>query len=140
MYKFLTSKVFQANKKMTRISRHNCQVLIGWIFAHMSHILPIKRIMETPKLIVFEHPQPSYSFHILIVPKKILTGLQQLCENDAELSIEILQVAEKIVRKFNLESYGYRLILNGGEYQEVPQVHFHLISENYPNPSYPSPG
>jgi diadenosine tetraphosphate (Ap4A) HIT family hydrolase len=28
----------------------------------------------------------------------------------------------------NLEERGYRLIVNGGEYQEFPQLHFHLIS------------
>jgi diadenosine tetraphosphate (Ap4A) HIT family hydrolase len=31
---------------------------------------------------------------------------------------------------FNLESKGYRLIVNGGNAQEVDHLHFHLISDD----------
>ena len=32
---------------------------------------------------------------------------------------------------FNLESKGYRLIVNGGNAQEVDHLHFHLISDDH---------
>jgi diadenosine tetraphosphate (Ap4A) HIT family hydrolase len=31
------------------------------------------------------------------------------------------------VHEFNLPAY--RLLVNGGEFQDVPQLHFHLIAE-----------
>lgn len=34
-----------------------------------------------------------------------------------------------LVHRYDLEEKGYRLIVNGGQYQEVPHLHFHLISD-----------
>jgi diadenosine tetraphosphate (Ap4A) HIT family hydrolase len=39
-----------------------------------------------------------------------------------------LQIVRDLVERFDLERRGYRLIINGGKYQEVPQLHFHLVS------------
>ena len=44
--------------------------LIGWIFAHMSFAIPVKRLRETSNLIAFQHPSPSYKVHLLITPKR----------------------------------------------------------------------
>jgi diadenosine tetraphosphate (Ap4A) HIT family hydrolase len=33
------------------------------------------------------------------------------------------------VSELELERAGYRLVVNGGKYQDVAQLHFHLISE-----------
>jgi diadenosine tetraphosphate (Ap4A) HIT family hydrolase len=38
-------------------------------------------------------------------------------------------VGQSLVGDFALEACGYRLVTNGGRYQDVPQLHFHLISE-----------
>ena len=34
------------------------------------------------------------------------------------------------VKEFKLEKRAYRLIMNGGDYQEVDHLHFHLISDD----------
>ena len=34
-----------------------------------------------------------------------------------------------LVQDLELAERGYRLIVNGGAYQDVKQLHFHLISE-----------
>jgi diadenosine tetraphosphate (Ap4A) HIT family hydrolase len=43
-----------------------------------------------------------------------------------------MQVIQSLVVEFRLEEIGYRLIVNGGKYQDVPQLHFHLVSEKEP--------
>jgi len=42
---------------------------------------------------------------------------------------EIIQVTQKLVRQLGIANNGFRLIINGGAYQEVPQVHWHLIAD-----------
>jgi histidine triad (HIT) family protein len=100
--------------------------LIGWIFEHMSFILPVKRLRETDTLMAFHHPKPSYAFHVLIVPKKALASFMDL-EPGAAFLTELTAAVQSLVDEFHLSAW--RLIVNGGEYQDFPQLHFHLISE-----------
>jgi histidine triad (HIT) family protein len=101
---------------------------IAWIFAHISSVIPVKRLRETPTLIAFHHPKPSYPLHILLVPKKALGSLTDLDTQDAEFLSELFQTVQSLVAEFQLEQTGYRLIVNGGKYQDVPLLHFHLVS------------
>jgi histidine triad (HIT) family protein len=101
---------------------------IGWIFEHMNFVIPVKRLRETETLLAFYHPQPSYPIHILLVPKKAIASLEELTSEDDALLAEIFRTAQSLVDELNLADSGYRLILNGGDFQDVPQLHFHLIA------------
>ena len=101
--------------------------LIGWIFAHMSFAIPVKRLRETNTLIAFHHPKPSYPFHILLVPKKAVVSLKDLDITDTSFLTDLYSTVQILVDEFQLPSY--RLIVNGGEVQDFPQLHFHLISD-----------
>ena len=100
----------------------------------MSFAIPVKRLRETETLMAFHHPKPSYDFHVLIVPKKAVTSLQKLDANDSAFLTELYSTAQSLIDEFQLPAY--RLIVNGGEYQDFPQLHFHLIS---PSPLAPLP-
>lgn len=100
--------------------------LIGWIFAHMSFAIPVKRLRETDTLMVFHHPKPSYKFHVLLVPKKAVASLQEFDPKDSAFLMELYSTVQSLVEEFQLPAW--RLIVNGGEYQDFPQLHFHLIS------------
>lgn len=96
------------------------------MFAKMSFALPIKRLLETKGVLAFEHPTPAYRVHILLVPKKQIEGVAQLAESDGALLGEVFAVVQQLVEKLELQEY--RVIVNGGAYQEVKQLHFHLVS------------
>jgi len=102
--------------------------LIGWVFEHMPNLLPVKRILETDNLLVFEHPKPVYALHLLIIPKKAISDFSKV-DGDSEIWKQLPAVVASLVKKFNLQNDGYRLITNVGEYQEVAQLHFHLVSD-----------
>lgn len=104
--------------------------LIAWSITHFDAILPINRLYETDAVLAFYHPQPAYPLHILIVPKQPISNLLSLQKEHAPLLLEFFQTAQNLVRKFNLDEHGYRLVLNGGKYQDIPQLHFHLISDS----------
>jgi histidine triad (HIT) family protein len=102
--------------------------LIGFVFAHMSFAIPVQRLRETKTLLAFYHPKPSYAMHILLVPKRAVASLMALAPNDTAFLTDLMTTVQGLVRELNLEPAGYRLIANGGEYQDVPQLHFHLVS------------
>ena len=101
--------------------------LIGWIFAHMSFAIPVKRLRETETLMAFHHPKPSYTFHVLLVPKKSVVSLREFDPKDSVFLMDLYATVQSLVDEFQLAAY--RLIINGGEYQDFPQLHFHLISD-----------
>ena len=102
--------------------------IIGWGFAHMSFAIPVKRLRETPTLLAFYHPNPGYPTHILLVPKKAVSSLTDLNPADTGFLTDLVSTVQELVTELNLEPAGYRLIVNGGSYQEIPQLHFHLVS------------
>ena len=110
-------------------------LMLGWMFAHMSFAIPVKRLRETDTLLAFTHPKPSYPVHILLVPKRAIGSLMELSSNDMDFYADLVQTVQSLVAELELEACGYRLVVNGGEYQEVGQLHFHLISE--PTPPIP---
>ena len=94
----------------------------------MSFAIPVKRLHETDTLLAFYHPRPSYAVHILLVPKKAIANLMDLKPTDQALLTDIFCTTQKLVEELGLAETGYRLLVNGGEYQDVPQLHFHLVS------------
>ena len=88
---------------------------MGWLFAHVSFLLPVDRLRNTETLLAFHHPRPAYPVHILIVPKRRLANLLDLQTADADFLLELIATVQS-------------LITNGGPYQDIPQLHFHLIS------------
>ncbi len=101
--------------------------IIGWMFEHMSFAIPVQRLRETDVLMAFHHPRPAYKFHVLLVPKKAVATLMEVDPKDAAFFAELYSTVQSLVDEFHLSAY--RLIVNGGEYQDFPQLHFHLISD-----------
>src|ERR1041385_3487241 len=101
--------------------------LIGWLFAHMSFAIPVKRLRETETLMAFHHPKPAYPFHVLLVPKKAVASLTELDPTDTVFLTDLYSTVQNLVNEFHLSAY--RLIVNGGEVQDFPQLHFHLVSD-----------
>ena len=102
--------------------------VVGWSFTHLSSLVPVQRLYETDVVVAFRHPRPAYPLHILIVPKRPVRSLQALAPADGVLLQEVVAAAQHLVGQLGLERRGYRLIVNGGRYQDVPQLHFHLVS------------
>ena len=104
--------------------------LLAWILTHMSFVLPVEHLYETTSLLAFWHPSPAYPLHVLLVPKKPISSLAGLDPRaDSDFLVDLYATVQKLVKQFNLGEAGYRLIVNGGQYQDFPYLHFHLISE-----------
>jgi histidine triad (HIT) family protein len=75
----------------------------------------------------FHHPKPTYKFHVLLVPKMGVASLKELDSHDSAFLTDLYSTVQSLVDEFHLSAY--RLIVNGGEYQDFPQLHFHLVSD-----------
>jgi diadenosine tetraphosphate (Ap4A) HIT family hydrolase len=103
-------------------------IIVRWIFSNMSFVIPVKRLRETDYWIVFRHPQPVYPFHVLLVSKWAFPSLMEIPGEGAPAILkDLIQIVQSLVLEYHLED-GYRLNTNGGIYQDIPILHFHLIA------------
>lgn len=105
------------------------RVFLGWVMSHISFVIPVERLVETESLMAFYHPRPSYNVHILIVPKRPFHSLVDVPLDADDFLRDVLATVQVLVRRHSLEEKGYRLIVNGGDYQDVPHLHFHLVAD-----------
>jgi histidine triad (HIT) family protein len=103
---------------------------MGWVvrlaFSRLSMLLPVRRVAETSTVIVFEHPAPSWNPHLLLVPKRPIRSFLHLRRADVALFGEMLGLAFATATRLDLYGKGFAVMVNGGSYQDVAQVHLHL--------------
>lgn len=97
----------------------------------ISKKLPAKIVKESANLLAFPDITPETEIHILIVPKVHITGVSDLKQTSGPLLSEIYQMANDLVKEYNLENGLYRIRVNGGKAQHVPHLHFHLLGGEY---------
>jgi histidine triad (HIT) family protein len=102
------------------------QLLIRLLFSKMPFAIPVKRLCQTESLLAFHHPRPAHPFHVIIVPRKPVASLDALDPQDTAFLSDLFSTVQGLVQEYKLPAY--RLIVNGGEYQEFPHLHFHLVS------------
>jgi histidine triad (HIT) family protein len=95
-----------------------------WMLNHVPSAIPVKCLRETDSLLAFFHPRPDYPFHVIILPKRAIRSFSELEPADPFMA-DLVTAAQSLVAENHLTAY--RLIVNGGEYQEFPHLHFHLI-------------
>lgn len=102
-------------------------LFIGFAFARLSRLMPLRRIDQDELCVLFWHPSPFWEVHWLGVPKRAIGSFMALdFERDGGHIVGILQ---KLVE--NADRAGIRpktILVNGGAYQDVPQIHFHLAN------------
>lgn len=91
--------------------------------------MPVKPLRENNNWLAINHPQPEYPLHILILPKRAIESLLDTLTMDVAVYQSFFEIVTALIKQFNLEQQGYRLITNGGPNQIIPQWHWHLISD-----------
>lgn len=104
--------------------------LVILVFTHMDKLLPVDLICENEHWKAFHHPMPEYPLHILVLPKQGRPTLLDASNESEDFYLALFQLVRKLIIDHDLEKKGYRLISNGGQNQDIPQWHWHLISEN----------
>lgn len=96
-----------------------------WMLKHVPFSIPVHHLRETDSLLAFFHPRPDYPFHVILLPKKAIRSFSDLEPADPFVA-DLVTVAQSLIIENHLPAY--RLIVNGGEVQEFPHLHVHLVS------------
>ena len=91
--------------------------------------IPAKIVHETEDILAFEDINPQAPVHILIIPKRKITGISGSKDSDVAILGEMLVTARKIAEEKGLARNGYRLVINDGASasQTVFHLHLHLL-------------
>lgn len=92
----------------------------------LRNLLPVKKVYQDDQVMAFYHPKPFWETHIVIVPTHKITVLGEAKDHDFIIMGHICKVAAQLIKELQLEQRGYRLVTNGGIYQKVKYLHFHL--------------
>ena len=88
-------------------------------------------ILENEHAIAFHDIAPQAPVHILIIPKgKFIKYDDFLNKASKDEIYYFFELINQLVKDYDLEDSGYRLITNAGRNanQEVPHLHFHLLA------------
>ena len=90
--------------------------------------IPYDEVYSDKECIAFKDIAPQAPIHFLIIPRKVISSLRNIEENDKDLLGHLLFVAKKIAIEYNLESW--RTVINTGEGagQTVFHLHIHILS------------
>lgn len=88
--------------------------------------LPSKKEYEDEEILVFQDIHPKAPIHLLIIPKQ---HIDQFLNVDPELWEKMSQKAKDLIKKFDLEPKGYRLVSNGTKAALIQHLHIHLLGD-----------
>ena len=90
--------------------------------------IPAAKVYEDDEVLAFRDIQPQRPVHVLLIPKKHITSLAHVTEDDAPVLGKMLALANRIAVDQG-STDGFRSIINTGRVggQEVMHVHMHIV-------------
>ncbi len=92
--------------------------------------IPSRRVFEDEWAIGFHDIAPQAPIHVLVIPKGRYISLADftMSAGDAEIA-GFWRAVGAVARQLELETPGYRVLVNMGEHggQEVPHLHAHVF-------------
>ena len=91
--------------------------------------IPSDIVYEDNEITAFKDINPEAPVHILIIPKKHISSLTHMSEEEMTVIASIYSIANKLAKDFEISSSGFRIVMNCGKDggQTVEHLHFHLL-------------
>ena len=99
------------------------------IFCKIIHgDIPATLVYEDEDIVAFNDISPQAPTHILVIPRKHISGPAALTEADQTLMGKLVKLGGDLARQAGLED-GFRLVMNNGERagQTVFHLHMHVL-------------
>jgi histidine triad (HIT) family protein len=98
-----------------------CQIAGGQV--------PANKVYEDKEVMAFADINPQAPVHILIIPKKHYTTLNDVGDKEERLLGRMVLAAQKLAKEHGVAFSGYRVVINCGTQggQVVPHLHLHLL-------------
>jgi histidine triad (HIT) family protein len=97
-----------------------CRIVAGEV--------PAARVYEDDKVLVFKDIHPKAEVHLLVIPKRHVSGLDQLDDSHDEVMARMMRLLPRLAKEQGLKD-GFRVIINTGPGggQVVFHLHLHLL-------------
>jgi len=91
--------------------------------------VPSKKVFEDELILAFHDINPKAPVHVLVIPKKHISSLIDINNNDKELMGNFLVKASAVAGKLGLNDKGYKIVVNNGNGagQLVFHLHMHIL-------------
>ena len=92
--------------------------------------IPSTKVYEDEYVLGFRDINPAAPIHILVIPKKHISSVAEIKDEDKEYVWKIHEAINKIAIKENFKEDGFRVIVNCGKNagQEVMHLHYHILA------------
>ena len=99
-----------------------CRIIAGDV--------PASTVYEDADMLAFTDINPQAPLHVLIVPKRHISTLNDLIAGDDRLVGEMVRRAAAIAKEKGYDESGFRTVFNtnAGAGQSVFHVHLHLLA------------
>ena len=99
-----------------------CKIVAGEI--------PARKLYEDEHVLAFHDIAPQAPLHFLVIPKKHISTLNDLTEEDTALAGHILFTAQRLANEQGCEA-GFRVVMNCNEMggQTVYHIHMHVMAK-----------
>jgi len=87
-------------------------------------------VFESDNVLAFNDVNPQAPVHVLIIPKKHISTINDLDDVDEAVMGKLLSAARDIAKQKGVSEEGYRLVTNcnAGAGQSVFHIHMHLLA------------
>lgn len=98
-----------------------CQIVDGKV--------PAKVAYQDDHVLAFHDINPQAAVHLLVIPKRHITSLVDLTEQDDALLGNVVRRGGELAKQHGLGERGFRLVFNAGDDAgySVYHVHLHVI-------------
>lgn len=95
--------------------------------------IPVKPLYEDEEIIAFPDINPQAPVHVLVIPKKHIANLMEVCEADSALLSGMHRIIRRLAGELGIAEKGFRLVVNTGDNggQTVHHLHFHLLGGRF---------
>ena len=98
-----------------------CQIVAGTI--------PSEQVYADDQVIAIQDLNPQAPVHVLVIPRRHVSGAAELDATDAALVGHMVAAANSVAAARDLRESGYRLVINQGTHggQTVGHLHMHVL-------------
>jgi len=87
-------------------------------------------VYENEHVLAFRDINPQAPVHVLVIPKRHISTLNDLTETDTEIAGQLILAAKEVASQLGVADEGYRTVMNCNALagQTVFHIHLHVLA------------
>jgi histidine triad (HIT) family protein len=92
--------------------------------------IPAEVVYEDDQVMAFRDLNPQAPLHVLVIPRKHISTINDITSEDAELLGRLYLAAREVAKEAGLAERGYRTVMNCNSEagQSVYHLHLHVLA------------